>query len=61
MPAGMVEVPAESFKPTWYSGLDGDESGVDHHTSNSDDIGKYTDYEQDIIGFMYHDTPPHES
>src|SRR6185436_407442 len=57
LPAGMVEVPVESVRPTWYSGLDGDESGVDHHTSSSDDIGSYTEYEQDIIGLMYYGIP----
>ena len=42
---------------TWYSGLDGDESGGSHHTHSSDDIGMYTDYEEDMYAYMRYGVP----
>ena len=42
-----VEVPEYG---TWYSELDGDESG--HVTSSSDSIGKYTDIEENMFNYM---------
>ena len=51
-----VTVPVPDYG-TWYSGLDGDESGGSHHTHSSDDIGKYTDYEEDMYAYMRYGVP----